>query len=449
MKVTQVFEQNFEALNKGVRYIINSGSSRSSKTHSIIQLFYVYAYSHPNIKLSVFRDTKKICKDTVFEDMKKIYPTMPGYDNVVLNVTESIFKFPTGSTIHIEGTDDPVKVHGYHCDILWFNEGYQIQKDTFDQLDMRCSISVLIDLNPRENHWSDDLTKASNAQLIHSTWRMNPFVPVEQKRKILSYQPVSESTVVKEKLLTESEAFQYNIAENPLCFSPKQLNELIRCLENHNKNTADLFNYMVYSEGTKAERPNRIFRWQEIPDHVYHALDAKEYTASDWGSVDPWAIVDGKYHDGCLYFHERNYASENIVREKLTATERQQMAGDEEGIVTWMFNKLGIPKNRDVICDTNRPIKIAALRRSGWNNAKPALKVANSILDGIDLLNSLKAVYFTTSSTNLAYEQENYSREVDRSGTVLETPQDIDNHTIDGCRYIGMYLKSLGIIKQV
>jgi hypothetical protein len=81
--------------------------------------------------------------------MKKVYNNMPGAaQTLTLNLTESIFKFKNGSSIHIEGTDDSVKIHGYHCDVLWINEGYELSRETFDQLDMRCSDFVILDLNP-------------------------------------------------------------------------------------------------------------------------------------------------------------------------------------------------------------------------------------------------------------------------------------------------------------
>jgi PBSX family phage terminase large subunit len=227
IKATKVFQKNWLA-SKQYRYIINSGSSRSSKTYSIIQLFYLYALQNPGKKLSVFRDTKQICKQTVLEDMKKIYNSMPGAaQTLTLNLTESIFRFKNGSSIHIEGTDDSVKIHGYHCDVLWINEGYSVSRDTFDQLDMRCKDFVILDLNPRQSHWSEDIAKAPNAILIHSTWRDNSFIPPEQKIKILSYQPVKASEAVESGILGEQEAKSYDVLANPKNLTDKQINELI------------------------------------------------------------------------------------------------------------------------------------------------------------------------------------------------------------------------------
>jgi phage terminase large subunit len=58
-------------------------------------------------------------------------------------------------------------------------------KSTFDQLDMRCSDTVFMDYNPVGKLWSDDLVKQDNAIIIHSTFKDNPFVPLEQRKDIV------------------------------------------------------------------------------------------------------------------------------------------------------------------------------------------------------------------------------------------------------------------------
>jgi hypothetical protein len=253
--------------------------------------------------------------------------------------------------------------------------------------------------------------------------------------------------IVASGLLDESEAIKYNLALNPSEFDLKLLNELIRCRENEDKNSANAFNWAVYGLGEKAERPNRIFKWNPITLTEYQELDAPIYIGCDWGKVDPWAIVEVKYYDGCLYVHERNYFSENQIREKLTTTEQAQINGEEEGIVSWMFNKLNIDKSCPVVADTNRPMKLAMLRRMGWD-VHGANKIKNSIIDGIDLLHNLR-VFFTSVSENIDHEQENYSYKVDHHGTVLETPEDLDNHSIDAIRYVALHLQRESKIKLI
>lgn len=454
INATVVFNWNWQASIKLLpdgkrkyRYIINSGSSRSSKTFSIIQLFYLYAIQHPGKKLSVFRDTKQICKQTVLEDMRKVYPTMPGFSTVVFNVTESIFKFANGSSIHIEGTDDSVKIHGYHCDVLWINEGYNVSEDTFNQLDMRCADFVILDLNPRQSHWSEHVATRENAKLIHSTFRDNPFCPPEQRKKILSYQPVSRCALVERKALQEQAARAYDIINNPAGYDSKEVRELARCRTNEDNRSADVFNWDVYGLGKKGERPNRIFHFEEISDEDYTRLSVEKYYGVDWGDVDPWGILECKYYDGGLYFRELNYESGNKMRERLTDTDRAQVDGSPEGLVTWLFRKLDVDPRCAVVCDNNRITKVTALRDAGYW-AHYARKEAGSIIDGIDILNNMK-VYYTRSSINFAYEQENYSRKVDRYGVVLEEPEDINNHLMDCARYVALYLRWAGIIQRI
>jgi phage terminase large subunit len=109
---------------------------------------------------------------------------------------------------------------------------------------------------------------------------------------------------------------------------------------------------------------------------------------------------------------------------------------------------LNIGYDKYIICDTNRPLKIKALYDNGWKNVTKAHKPAGSIIDGIDLLSSIN-VYYTSSSLNLKYEQENYRWNKDRYGVILEEPVDIDNHLIDPARYIALFLQQVGVIKKL
>lgn len=456
MKATIVFAKIWEAVHavnedgsRKYKYIKLPGSSRSSKTYSCIDVFHLYARSNRNKRLTVWRDTKTDCKKTVLNDTLKHLRITDRWNEIrSYNKTESIISYPTDSTFEIHGTDDEDTVHGLTQDVAWLNEPYNISREIFDQIDQRTSDFMLIDLNPKKGHWSDDLEKDPRCITIHSTFLDNPFCPDEQRRKILSYQPVSMCRVVSEKILSKDEAIAYDIDKNELNITPGRIKELVRCRENEYKNTANEFNWSVYGLGLKAEKPNRIFRFTEIPDSEYHKLEAPIYNGCDWGDVDPWGILEAKYYDGCLYLHELNYASGNDIRSKLTTTELSQIAGADEGIVKWKFGKLGIPTSRVIVCDNNRPLKIIALREAGWDYAIAASKPQGSIIDGIDLLNNLK-VFYTSSSTNLKYEQENYSRKIDRNGVILEEPEDIDNHLIDPARYIALFLQSQGVIKNI
>jgi phage terminase large subunit len=455
MKATIVFQKNWQSIhdkdesgNRKYRYIINEGSSRSSKTISLIDCYDLYARSQDSKRLTVWRDTKTDCKKTVLIDtLKRLKKTDRYKVDQDFNKTESIFTYSNGSTFEIHGTDDEETVHGLTQDAAWLNEPYKISRDTFDQIDQRTSDFIFIDWNPKKSHWIEDLKKDSRTIVIHSTFKDNPFCPPEQRNKILSYQPIKLSEAVISDTLKEQDAKVYDLIKNPKGLTDKQLIELSRCRENENKASANEFNWQVYGLGIKSEKPNRIFKWRPIPYEDYKKLDSPVYIGVDWGAVDPWGILEAKYYDGNLYLKELNYSCENEIRSRLTITELSQIAGDGEGLVTWMFSRLGVNKTSVVICDNNRPNKIAALRRDGWY-AMPATKGPGSILDGIDLMQNIN-VFYTSDSENIQYEQENYSRSADKSGYILEEPEDMNNHLIDPARYIVQYLQSQGIIKKV
>jgi len=457
IEATIVFKKIWEAIHavnddgsRKYKYIRLPGSSRSSKTFSCIDVYDLYCRMYPNKRCTVWRDTKTDCVKTVLEDAKRhLKNTGRWKKGFSFHETKSILTYNNSSTFEIHGTDDEDTVHGLNQDLSWLNEPYNMSLAVKDQIDQRTADVMLIDLNPKQGHWSDDLVKDERCITIHSTFLDNPFCPDEQRRKILSYQPVSMCKIVTDLILNEQDATGYDVEVNKLQLPNSMIKELLRCRLNEYKNSASTFNWMVYGLGLKAEKPNRILHYTEMPDSEYHALPHKKIYGNDWGVVDPWGILETKYHDGCLYLHELNYASENEIRANLTTTDLAQINAAEEGIVKWMYRKLGIPYDAVIVCDNNRPLKILALREAGWEYAVAAVKGANSIIDGLDLLCNLK-VFYTASSVNIKYEQENYSRKVDRWNVVLEEPEDKDNHIAgDPPRYVALFLQAQGIIRKV
>lgn len=453
--ITPVFYKNYQALKakdengkRKYKYIINTGSSRSSKTYSLIELLHRICDNNKDFRVTAWRDTKKDAKDTIWKDFQKVLSVSGRMIFKNRNKTESFYSYPkNNTTFEIHGADDEEKVHGLTQNVSWLNEPYKISKDTFDQIDQRSDL-IFIDWNPKKSHWIDDIAKQSNAIVIHSTFKDNPFCPEEQRIKILSYQPIKRSFAVENKLIQEQDVFSYDFDKNPLNLENSVLKELYRCLLNEEQKSANITKWDIYGLGIKAEKPNRIFHWKRITYSEYLKINVKTYIGVDWGKVDAFGILEAKYYDGRLYLHELNYDSENKWQDKLTPLERQNIKGQDEGFVTWLFKKLNIDQNNDVVCDNNRPLKILALRKAGWERAIAAIKPAGSILDGIDLLDNLE-VFYTDCSENLEYEQENYSRVVDKYGVVQDEAEDKDNHLMDPTRYIALHLQKEGIIKKV
>lgn len=414
--ITPVFYKNYQAMkakdengNRKYKYIINTGSSRSSKTWSIMELLHRICENNENFRVTAWRDTKKDVKDTVWKDFQKMLLVSNRMVYANRNKTESFYAYPElNSVFETHGADDEEKVHGLTQDVSWLNEPYKISEDTFDQIDQRSDL-MFIDWNPKKSHWIEKVSKRDNAIVIHSTFKDNPFCPEQQRIKIESYEPT-----------------EYNIAQG----------------------TANPFKWSVYGLGMKSEVEGRIYTWQEIPYVDYLRIEKEVYYGCDWGMVDPFGLVEVKYHDGNLYVHEMNYESENELRSKMTQTEIHQInSAQEEGLVPWLFQKLNVKKQKMIVCDNNRPTKITALRRAGWEYAV-AIGGKSKLLDRIAMLQGIN-IYYTSTSKNIEYEQENYCYQKDKFGVQQEDPIDQDNHTIDAIAYVVQKMFDLGIIRKV
>lgn len=179
---TNVFSNNFESINnKNIRFIINQGGSRSSKTYSLCQLMIVYALSNPNKIISIIRKTLPTLKGTAMRDFFEIMESLNIYNKKNHNKSDNIYRFGNGSMIEFFGADSSQKLRGRKRDILWINESNEFNFDEFTQLNMRTTDKLIFDFNPSENfHWLYDLIERDNSILIKSTYKDNPFLRYEQ-----------------------------------------------------------------------------------------------------------------------------------------------------------------------------------------------------------------------------------------------------------------------------
>lgn len=312
MKATIVFQKMWEAINatnedgsRKYKYIIHTGSSRSSKTYSILQAHWLRCITVPNTRVSIWRETKADCKMTILADLKKAIVHFPEFDNVLFNKTESIYQFPNGSTIEFMGGDEENRVHGFQGNVAHLNEPYGFKEEAFNQIDMRTSDYIIIDWNPKNRHFIDDVSKRDNAIVINSTYKDNPFVPLEQKRKIESYLPIQYCEAVEEGLIYEGEVMSYDFDLNKKNLSEKHIKELKKAIHNQNQKTSDPYMHMVYAKGVKAEKPNKIYKgWKAITLAEYNKIDEREYFGLDFGWAKPTALVGVKY-DGDKSFYVR------------------------------------------------------------------------------------------------------------------------------------------------
>lgn len=191
---TNVFTRTLDAYNKGFRFIMEQGGSRSSKTYSIIQFLIFTCLTEPGTKVSIVRKSFPSLRGSVLRDFIEIMTDLKIYDVKNHNKTEQIYTFSNKSSIEFFSIDDPQKVRGRKRDICYCNEGNELSHDDFLQLNLRTSKTILIDFNPSDDDgWFYDLLKDDRSTLIKSTYKDNRFLPKELKREIENLINVDEN----------------------------------------------------------------------------------------------------------------------------------------------------------------------------------------------------------------------------------------------------------------
>lgn len=400
------------------RIWVIQGGQGAGKTFSILILIINYALNNKGKEIFIASQELSKMRITVIKDFVKVMKEIGIYNDRAF-LADTLYRFENGSFIKFIGLDKEDIGKGLRSDLMFVNEANKVSFETYRELTSRAK-RVILDFNPNGEFFAHtEVLTRDDAELLILTYKDNEFLSAEERHEIELYKINAYIDPTLEK---------YDVDSN------------IKSKYWRNK-------WIIYGLGHVGMSPNRIFFWEEIPDEQYNAIDVVKYYGCDWGVVDPWGILEAKYYDGGLYFHELHYKSENETKEGMKIEDVMQIMNAEEGLVKWIFNSLSIDKKSIIVCDTNRPLKIQALWESGFDYATAAPKPPGSIIDGINLLSGMR-VYYTKSSNNLRFEQENYQREVDRYGIVLEEPVDANNHLCDPARYIALYLTMMGIIKQ-
>lgn len=195
IEYTPVFTANRKAYYSGqYRCIVNQGSSRSSKTYSIVQLLIticqqekksisICGASLPHLKRGARRDFLEIMEDWgIFHEDS-------------FNRTDNIYNFPNGAYIEFFGADDAGKVRGPGRDILFMNEANLVGEKVYRQLAIRTREIIFMDLNPAdEESYVYTIADAPGNKFIHSTYKNNlKFITQEQVKEIESLKDADEN----------------------------------------------------------------------------------------------------------------------------------------------------------------------------------------------------------------------------------------------------------------
>ncbi|MDH6309610.1 phage terminase large subunit [Dysgonomonas sp. PFB1-18] len=259
MNITSVFSRNMDAYNNGVRYIVNKGSTRSSKTYSVLQLLFTLADKASSPKtISIVSESLPHLKKGCIRDFKEILQQMNSWDEKNWNATDKIYMIK-GSMIEFFSADNPSKVHGPSRNILYINECINIDYEIYRQLAIRTTETIFLDCNPCFEFWLDErVLTQPEVELIHSTYKDNQYLSSAQIKEIES-----------------------------------------------NRNDAEW--WQVYGEGLTGTRQGGVMRNWDIVEKMPDTYK-KRWLGMDFGFTnDPTAIVDIRLSDGELWIDELLY----------------------------------------------------------------------------------------------------------------------------------------------
>lgn len=372
VRYTPVFTANKDAYLRRRRYISNQGSSRSSKTYSIMQLLTLIGQKEEGL-ISVCSPSLPHLKRGALRDFYSITGDGPNGQNIYKtsqhNKTDNIYEFSKTSQMEFFGVENEGKVRGPGRRILYINEANLISFETFTQLALRTTGSIFIDYNPADlNSWVYEIANRPNAEFIHSTYRNNRGnLPPEQ--------------------IAEIEYLQL----------------------------ADQNLWRVFGLGLKGSSSETIYtHWMLVKDFP-DDCESISY-GLDFGFNHPTALIKTGVKEGKVYADELLYES-GLTNTQLAIKIKALFDLSTKKPIIW--------------CDSARPEAIAELRLHGID----AREADKAVYEGI-LAVKARPLFVTQRSANLVKELKSYKwAKHKQTGVVLDEPVKFLDDGVDALRY--------------
>jgi len=297
------------------RIVINEGSSRSSKTYSMMQLLLTMMYEEENILITVVRKTLPSLKATAYRDFLEILNKNDLYNPNNHNKTELTYKIGD-SEIEFISVDNFEKVKGRKRNYLFCNEANELTYNDFTQLALRTTKRIYLDYNPShgEYHWIEEKIKTrDDVFIIHSSYKENPFN------------------------------------------SPETIREIERLKD------ADPNLWRIYGLGLMGIASARIYTHIQLVDEMPEIYNER-FFGLDFGFNHPTALVEVRQVDDDYYVDEIIYKS-----------------GWVNSVLIENLETIGISKESYIFCDNEDKNRIEEIRRSGYNVQKSNKDVKNGI----------------------------------------------------------------------
>lgn len=168
------------------------GGSRSGKTYAILQYLLVQAIQREGINITIVRKSGPVLKRTTMKDFVDILKGLGIYKEDDFNITDKVWSY-YNSSVQFVSTDDPEKLRGLKSDILFIDEASEIDEESYFQLSLRTTGSIILAYNPTVSpyHWLRRMYGNGDVETYVTTYLDNPYLPKEMIKAIEGLQQTS------------------------------------------------------------------------------------------------------------------------------------------------------------------------------------------------------------------------------------------------------------------
>lgn len=179
IETTKTFQNLLDSKSRISQHI---GGTRSGKTYAILQYLLVKAIERDGINITIVRKSGPVLKRTTMKDFVDILKSLDIYREDDLNITDKVWSYQN-SNVTFVSTDDPDKLRGLKTDILFIDEASEIDEESFFQLSIRTTDTIILAYNPTVSpyHW---LRQMQDCDRFVTTYKDNTFLPKEMVKSI-------------------------------------------------------------------------------------------------------------------------------------------------------------------------------------------------------------------------------------------------------------------------
>lgn len=401
------------------------GGAGSGKSKFVVQKM-LYKLLNDKRKCLVVRKVGATIRESIFAEFKTLIADLGIYNQCRINKTDMTIELPNKSQFIFKGLDDSEKVKSIQgIDDIIIEEATELVENDFVQLNLRLrskkeNQQIHIMFNPVSKvNWVYKLffeKKYKGALIVKTTYKDNTFLPKDYIESIEN--------------LKETNFPMWEIYANGKFASLDK-----RVFTNWQKMDFDINKVRVEKIKKKLEQINgkvldfSIIRQRENPLYAKELKQRKVYFGLDFGYTnDPTAFIA--------------FVADKRTKEMWIFDEFYLTGLTNEDIYNHIKYK-GYSKEQ-IIADSAEPKSIEELRRLGLRRIQSAEKGKDSILNGIQLLQSY-TIYIHPRCVNTIMEFENYTWQKDKkTDEYINKPIENYNHLIDALRYGAEGLKGKG-----